>query len=121
MKKNYEEVMAIPPMPHLKPVKQSGLLRMLVKCLSVPELHKAHFRCEVNGMEAIGKKEPCLYLMNHSSFIDLKVAFSLIGTKPFHIVCTSDGFVGKSWLMRRLGCISTKKFITDITLSLIHI
>ena len=54
--------------------------------------------------------------MNHSSFIDLKMATTIWYPKPLNIVCTSDGFVGKEWLMRHLGCIPTKKFITDATL-----
>ena len=67
-------------------------------------------------MERLGKKEPCLVLMNHSSFIDLKIAATLLARRPFHIVCTNDGFVGKKWLMRRLGCIPTVKFVSDVGL-----
>ena len=38
--------------------------------------------------------------------------------KRYCIVCTSDGFVGfgKELLMRLLGCIPTKKFVSDPTL-----
>ena len=36
--------------------------------------------------------------------------------RPFNIVCTSDGFVGKEWLMRHLGCIPTQKFVSDLGL-----
>jgi 1-acyl-sn-glycerol-3-phosphate acyltransferase len=67
-------------------------------------------------MERLGKNEPALFLMNHSSFIDLKIAASVLYPRPFNIVCTSDGFVGKNALMRNIGCIPTKKFITDTTL-----
>ena len=67
-------------------------------------------------MERLGRREPCLILMNHSSFIDLKIAASILYPRPFNIVCTSDGFVGKNGLMRAVGCIPTKKFITDMTL-----
>ena len=49
-------------------------------------------------------------------FIDLKIAARLLCTRPFHIVCTSDGFVGKRWLMRSIGCIPARKFMTDVTL-----
>lgn len=54
--------------------------------------------------------------MNHSSFIDLKIASRLLVTRPFHVICTSDGFVGKRWLMRLIGCIPTRKFMMDVTL-----
>lgn len=67
-------------------------------------------------MERLGKREPCLILMNHSSFIDLKIAATILYPCPFNIVCTSDGFVGKSGLMYRIGCIPTKKFVTDMVL-----
>lgn len=64
-------------------------------------------------MERLKDKEPCLFLMNHSSFIDLKIAAAILYPRPFNIVCTSDGFVGKKWLMRQLGCIPAKKFVSD--------
>lgn len=67
-------------------------------------------------MEKLGKNEPCLILMNHSSFIDLKIAASVLYPRAFNIVCTSDGFVGKSRLMRAIGCIPTSKFVSDMGL-----
>lgn len=116
VKKSYDEVMAIPQAAHVKPMKQMAVIRYLLKYLSAWELWRANFKCTKINMEEIEKDETCLYLMNHSSFIDLKIASTLLCEKPFNIVCTSDGFVGKNWLMRLLGCISTKKFITDISL-----
>jgi hypothetical protein len=59
---------------------------------------------------------PWLILMNHSSFIDLEIASRILFPRPYCIVCTTDGFVGKEWLMRRLGCIPTQKFVSDLTL-----
>ena len=67
-------------------------------------------------MEKLEKGEPCLVLMNHSSFIDLEIVGYLMADREWHIVTTLDGFVGKAWLMRLIGCISTKKFINDVTL-----
>ena len=67
-------------------------------------------------MERLKPDQPCLILMNHSSFIDLKIIAWIFSKRPYQIVCTLDGFVGKKWLMRMLGCIPTKKFITDTTL-----
>ena len=55
-------------------------------------------------------------MMNHSSFVDFKIASKILFPRPFNIVCTSDGFVGKGWLMRLIGCIPTQKFITDLSL-----
>ena len=45
-------------------------------------------------MEKIGKKEPCLILMNHSSFADLQIASHIFFPKRYGIVTTTDGFVG---------------------------
>lgn len=124
IEKTYEEVLALPNAIHKRPVRQAKLCRSLLKAVSEGELKKVNFQCEVDSsMEQIGKKQPCLYLMNHSSFIDLKIAATLIYPKPYHIICTSDGFVGKENLMRALGCIPTRKFVTDVTIvrDMIHV
>ena len=71
---------------------------------------------EKHGMDKLDPKEPVLILMNHSSFIDLKIASRIVYPKPYGIVCTFDTLVGKSWLMRLLGCIPTQKFVSDLTL-----
>ncbi len=68
-----------------------------------------------SGMEKV-KDTPCLILMNHSAFIDLKIAHKVFSKKPFCIVSTTDSFVGKGWLMKKLGCIPTQKFVSDMTL-----
>ena len=113
---SYDEVLAIRPEPHLPPKRPSMFYRTLLKVLSRSELRAVDFTCTRKGMERLGPEEPALFLMNHSSFIDLKIAATILYPRPFNIVCTSDGFVGKQGLMRNLGCIPTKKFITDTTL-----
>lgn len=113
---SYDKVLALPAPLHKKPVKQLFIFRMLLAVLSVWDLWMTHFTYRMINMERLGKDEPCLVLMNHSSFIDLKIAARLLCTRPFHIVCTTDGFVGKRWLMRSIGCIPARKFMTDVTL-----
>lgn len=112
----YSEVLALPPEKRRKPRRPSLLFRTLVRVLSEIDLRKVHFSCKRIGMERLKKHEPCIILMNHSSFIDLKIAESLVYPRPLNIVCTSDGFVGKRWLMQRLGCIPTAKFVSDYAL-----
>ena len=112
----YEKVMALPRSKHRNPLKPLFLLQLVVRVLAIFDLFPTKFTYETHGMEKIGKKEPCLILMNHSSFIDLKIASKIFFPKRYGIVCTSDGFVGKNWLMRLLGCIPTQKFVSDITL-----
>lgn len=114
--KNYEDVLAMPVGIHLRPVRPMRFFRWLMKALSVSDLRATNFTHKEIGMERLGKNEPCLILMNHSSFIDLKIAAAILYPRPFNIVCTSDGFVGKNRLMRAVGCIPTKKFITDMVL-----
>lgn len=115
-KKPYSEVVSIKRPPHKKPKQAWGILHLLLRILSIPDLWATRFECRRHGMEKLGKKEPALFLMNHSAFIDLKIASKLLFGRKYHIVCTSDGFVGKNLLMRLLGCIPTQKFVTDIAL-----
>ena len=112
----YDKVTALPKQKHKKPCKPFWPLHALIRVLSIPELCATHFRVNKIGMEKLGKKEPCLILMNHSCFLDLKIASACMFPRPFHIICTSDGFIGKNLLMRMIGCIPTTKFVTDLTL-----
>ena len=104
----------LPKKKHQKPLKPNLFFRTLLKTVSLPDLIATRFSCNKIGMEKLGKKEPALFLMNHSSFIDLEIAASVLYPRAFNIVCTSDGFVGKHWLMRQIGCIPTHKFAADL-------
>lgn len=109
----FKDVVATPPKKARKAKNPHILFTTLVRLLAIVDLWTTRFRFRRIGMERIAKREPCLILMNHSSFIDLKIASRLLYPRPYNIVCTSDGFVGKNWLMRQLGCIPTQKFVTD--------
>ncbi len=115
LKKSYQEVMALKRPPHKKPVKPWFVLRTLVRVLSHFELRGVKFSYKIKGDKAL-PKTPALILMNHSSFLDLKIASKILYPKPYGIVCTSDTLVGKPWLMRHIGCIPTQKFVSDMTL-----
>ena len=114
--KSYDEVVAMPKPKHRKPIRPNMFFRTLLRVVSIPDLKATDFTCEKIGMEKLGKKEPCLYLMNHCSFIDLEIAATILYPRPFNIICTSDGFVGKDWLMHTIGCIPTNKFTSDLHL-----
>ena len=114
--KSYDEVVAMQKPKHRKPIRPNMFFRTLLRVVSVPDLMATDFTCERIGMEKLGKKEPCLYLMNHCSFIDLEIAATILYPRPFNIICTSDGFVGKDWLMHTIGCIPTNKFTSDLHL-----
>ena len=85
---SYDEVMALPRPRHQKPKRPNILFRTLLKLVSLPDLLATKFRARRIGMEKLGKREPCLYLMNHSSFIDLEIAASVLYPRPFNIVAT---------------------------------
>ena len=114
--KSYDEVVAMTKPKHRKPIRPNIFFRTLLRVVSVPDLAATDFTCKRIGMEKLGKKEPCLYLMNHCSFIDLEIAATILYPRPFNIICTSDGFVGKDWLMHKIGCIPTNKFTSDLHL-----
>ena len=114
--KSFSEIAALPTYKRKKPKRQRLFWRTLLRIVSAPDLRATHFQCERVGMDKLGKKEPALFLMNHSSFIDLKIASTVLFPRPFNIVCTTDGFVGKHYLMRSLGCIPTNKFVADLAL-----
>ena len=113
---SFEKVMALPRPKHRNPRRPLFLLQLVVRLLAILDLFPTRFTYRTHGMEKIGRNEPCLILMNHSSFIDLKIASRIFFPKPYGIVCTSDGFVGKGLLMRLLGCIPTQKFVSDVGL-----
>ena len=115
-KRTHEQVLSIPRPAHKKPMKQRLFWRILLRLLSIPELLAVRFSVKRVGMEKLSRREPCLVLMNHNCFLDLEIASTLLFPRPFNVVCTTDGFVGKNLLMRMLGCIPTKKFIADTTL-----
>lgn len=116
VEKSYEEVMALPVPAHRKPRKMGWFFRILIKLLSSMNLMRNHIQYREHGMDKLKKDEPYLVLMNHSSFIDMQIAGNYLFPRPFATVCTTDAYVGMSWLMRRVGCIPTQKFVSDITL-----
>lgn len=115
LKKSYDEVMALPKPKHKKPMRPWFILRSVIRVLALPDMWQTKFTYSFPDKDKL-PKGPCLMLMNHSSFIDLKIVSKIFYPKPYCIVCTSDGLVGKRWLMRRIGCIPTQKFVTDMSL-----
>ena len=113
---SYDKFLELPGYKHYNPKKRSFILASIIRLVSEFTMMNVKFKANYINMDKIDKKEPYLILMNHSSFIDMKIASKLLYPKKYNIVCTDDGFVGKEWLMRFLGCISTRKYITDPSL-----
>ena len=115
--RDYDEVMAMEVPKHFKPVKPNLFWRTLTKVISQPALIQTHFKSREVGMEKLGKDEPALILMNHSSFLDFEIAYSMLYPRKFNTVATIDSFVGGLGpLMKQIGCFPTRKFIADLQL-----
>jgi len=113
---SYEQVMSLPRPAHKKPYRPSLLLQTVIRVASILDLWPVKFQYTKVGMEKISKKEPCLILMNHSCFLDLKIMSGIFYPKRYGIVSTFDTLMGKELLMRFVGCFPTQKFVTDMTL-----
>ena len=112
----YEEVLKLPRLEHRTPRMPSKALAAVVRIASAPTLWKTKFHYTTERMELVGD-EPCLILMNHCSFTDMKLAYGIFYPKPLGIVTSVDamtGILGK--LMRILGCTPTHKYVSDLTL-----
>lgn len=111
-----QKALQIQPPKHRKIKKPGILFPTLIRILSSFDMLATKFSYTTERMDKAGKG-PWLILMNHSSFIDLKIASKLFYPKRYLIVTTFDAFIGKGWLMQQLGCIPTPKFTADITLA----
>ncbi len=119
-KMDYDKAMARPRPKHKQPKKINLFWRLVIRLLTVFGMSGTNFAYEQERMELLGKKEPCLILMNHSCFLDMQIAHRILFPRRFNIICTSDAFVGlgglMNWVMRQIGCVPTQKFVTDLRL-----
>ncbi len=113
---SYEDVLKLPRLQHKKPLKPQMWLATIVRIVCAPTLRKTKFSYTEERMELV-KNQPCLILMNHSSFTDMKLAYGIFYPKKLGIVTSVDamtGILGK--LMRLLGCTPTHKYVPDLSL-----
>lgn len=113
---SYEDVLKLPRLRHRKPLNPQMWLAAIVRIVCIPTLRKTKFTYTEERMELV-KNQPCLILMNHSSFTDMKLAYGIFYPKKLGIVTSVDamtGILGK--LMRLLGCTPTHKYVADVSL-----
>lgn len=119
-KKTFREVMALPRPQHKLPRKPGMFWRTLIRLLTVFGMAGCDFKYETEGLNQVGKDEPCLILMNHTCFLDMEIAYRILYPRAMNIVCSNDGFIGffglMEWLMRTIGCVPTQKFVSDLRL-----
>jgi len=99
-----------------KPISPTFIMRLAKEIISFPDLRKRKAVLTKVGMEEIEGK-PYLLLVTHSSMVDFNLM--LKGTHPYKVnnVMTLEGF--KTYtepLMRSLGVLGTRKFVTDLHL-----
>ena len=94
------------------PRKCSKLLQPIIYAGSLPALFKHRTKITKTGME--GVKPPYILLGNHNAFFDMNV--SAIATFPHfaNYIVAIDGYIGREWLLRAIGCICKRKFTDDI-------
>lgn len=114
-KLSWQQLEKMPPLPKIRPKKPWFLLQLLIRILAIPDLLATRFSFTRTRMENVGEG-PYLILMNHSSFLDLKMASKILFPLKYNIVSTTDTFIGKKRLMQNIGCIATQKFVTDVSL-----
>ncbi|MCQ2399350.1 MAG: 1-acyl-sn-glycerol-3-phosphate acyltransferase, partial [Clostridia bacterium] len=56
---------------------------------------------------------PFILLCNHNAFQDFYVAFTLLKKKFSNFIVAIDGYIGREWLLRDVGCICKRKFTND--------
>ncbi len=113
IKLSYNEVIKRKPRKLKKPKKVLWFWKILIKLVALFDLWAVNFKCNKINIDKLNKKEPCLILMNHSSFIDMEIAYTILYNKSFNTVTTTDAFIGKNWLLREIGCLPTVKFLND--------
>ena len=113
---SYEEVLKLPRLKHKTPMKPQLWIATVARLASAPALWQTKFTYTTERMDLV-KNQPCLILMNHSSFTDMKLAFGIFYPQKLGIVTSVDamtGILGK--LMRLLGCTPTHKYVPEMTL-----
>ena len=98
-----------------KPIKPTFIIYLAKWIISWPDLKKRKFQLKKINMEKV--KEPYLLLVTHSSMVDFNVMAKATHPAPINNVMTLEGFhTYTEPLMRSLGVLGTRKFISDIHL-----
>ena len=89
-------------------------LKPIIKLLVAPAIKK--YKPIIHSDVDENLKAPFILLCNHNAFLDFKIATTLLGKNPANYIVAIDGFIGREWLLRDVGCICKRKFTNDIRL-----
>lgn len=97
-----------------KPVKQNIFLLPLIwlVCFIITGMNRLKIR--KTGMKGI--KPPYLLLSTHHSFMDFYVTPRVLFPHRANYISELEGFEGKEWLYRQIGCLCKRKYTNDIKL-----
>ena len=110
--KSYEEVQEMPRFDlSIPPKKAKWYLQLLAWTLSFAEPIICKNKVTKTNMKDL--KGGYILLCNHNSFVDFKVATKAIFPKRANYIVAIDGFIGRENIMRNVGCIGTRKFVSD--------
>lgn len=112
----YKTISEVNQMPRFdmleKPRKAKWYLQALAWVLSFSETFKNKTKIVRKNMK--GLKGPYVMLCNHNSFFDFKAATRAVFPRSSNYVVAIDGFINRENLLRSVGCICKRKFISDI-------
>ena len=98
-----------------KPIKPCFLMSVAKYIISFPDLKKRKFVLKKINMDDV--KSPYLLLVTHSSMVDFNIMLKATHPEPVNNVMTLEGFnTYTEPLMRSLGVLGTRKFISDLHL-----
>lgn len=97
-----------------KPPRQNlfFLLFIWIFCFFITKKQKL----KINKINMKGLKPPYLGLSTHHGFIDFYVAPVVLFPHRVNYISELEGFIGKEWLYRHVGCICKRKFTNDLAL-----
>ena len=92
---DYEKVMALPRPQHKAPRKPNIFWRTLIRVLCIFGLMGTGFHYETDERFQKLGKQPCLILMNHTSFQDMEITYRVLYPRDLCIVASNDGFIDR--------------------------
>jgi len=98
-----------------RPNRQWNILRPITWLLSYPDCIAHRAKIDRTNM-CDDVKPPFFLLCNHNAFMDFKVMTKAIFPKRANYVVAIDGFIGRGWLLRAVGCICNRKFAKSVNL-----
>lgn len=97
-----------------KPPRQNGLFLpfLWLGCWLLTRPH----RLKIYRQGLQGCRPPWLVLATHHGFVDFYVTPLALFPHRANYISELEGFVGKEWLYRQVGCLCKRKFTTDLSL-----